>query len=206
MENFNRLEKMFLQKHLEEDEFVFYVIHKHWIEIVNPMIKRSIIWIVLPLIFVWLYPALYLYAFSWFVFVFFMAMYNFFDWYLDVMLLTDLSIIDCEWNWFFKNNSSRMPYESVDAVYYEHDWISSSGFNYWNLEIEREWWNRTVFKNCSNPKKAELKILEAQRRRETNWVVDLDWLKRLLSRVVAEHMEGEWNEEQKKRKRGFRKK
>jgi len=206
MENFNKIERFFLKKHLEEDEYVFYVVHKHWIEVVNPMIKWWILWIIIPFFFLWLYPELYLYALWWFWLILAMAAYNFFDWYLDVMLLTDLSLIHSEWNWFFHSISSRMPYESIDAVYYEHDWVASSSFNFWDLEIEREWWNRTVFLNCANPKKAELKILEAQRWRETNWEISTEWLERLLSKLVQEHMKWEEQEGQKSKKRWYKKK
>lgn len=205
MENMNKIERFFLKKHLEEEEFVFYVVHKHWIELVNPMIKWGLLWVIIPLAVIWFYPSFYLYSILWFLFVVLMIFYDFFDWYLDVMILSDHSIIHAEWNWFFHSLSSRMPYESIDAVYYEHDWVASSGFNYWNLEIEREWWNRTVFENCANPKTAELKILEAQKRREWNRDVDMWSLKKLLSQLVAEHMDWNWFDIWKK-KRGFKKK
>ena len=132
-----------------------------------------------------------------------MAVYDFFDWYLDVIILTNQSIVHTEWNWFFHNTSSRMPYHSIESVSYEHSWFLSSIFRFGDLVIEREW-GELVFNNTANPKLAELKILEVQNSLEWQKEVDMDSLKSLLSELVAEHI-SENRGNLRKNKRGFRK-
>ena len=195
----NKLEKFFLVKQLDEDEEVIHVIHKHWIEFILPIIKWSILWIIIPIFLVWLYPQYYNYIFFWFLFVVIMANYDFFDWYLDVLILTDYWIVHSEWDWFFKSSSSRMEYESIEDIEFEHLWFFSSVFWYWDLHIERPNWE-ILFTNTADPKKAELKILEARKISRNawwnfwwySWDINMDWLKSLLWKIVEEHMENNW--------------
>lgn len=185
----NKLEKFFIKKILDKKEEVIHVIHKHWIEFIWPILKWSILWILVPLFLVWLYPEYYEYIFIWFAFVAVMAIYDFFDWYMDVLILTNLWIVHSEWNWFFESKSSRMEYDSIEDIEFEHIWFLSSIFEYWDLHIERPSWE-ICFKNTANPKKAELKILEAKRLSKWSWAeIDMDWLKWLLSELISEHME-----------------
>jgi len=185
----NKIENFFIKKDLDKEEQVFHVIHKHWIEFIWPTLKWSILWILIPFFLVWLYPEYFEYIFIWFAFVAIMAIYDFFDWYMDVLILTDMWIIHSEWNWFFESKSSRMEYESIEDISFEHIWFFSSVFEYWDLHIERPSWE-ICFEHAADPKKAELKILDAKRLSKWSyWDIDMDWLKWLLSELVAEHME-----------------
>ena len=195
----NKLENFFLKKQLDKKEEIIHIIHKHWIEFIWPVLKWSILWIVIPLFLVWLYPAYYSYIFVWFAFVAIMAVYDFFDWYLDVLILTDYWIVQYQWDWFFKSYSSRMEYESIEDISFELVWALSSIFDFWDLHIERPSWEM-LFTNTKNPKEAELKILEARkivRMWWSSWLwgywewgeIDKEWLKSLLSEIITEHME-----------------
>lgn len=185
----NKFEKFFLTRNLDEDEEVIYIIHKHWIEFILPLIKRFIIWIIIPLFLIWLYPEYFHFIFVWFFFVFIMAFYDFFDRYMDVLILTNYSIIESRWDWFTKSSSSRMEYEAIEDVHFEISWFLSSIFEFWDLYIERtSWW--ICFTNTWDPSKVELKILEAKRiSKWLTWSIDMDWLKDLLSDLVSEHIQ-----------------
>jgi len=44
---------------------------------------------------------------------------NFFDYYLDVWIITDQGIIDLQWNGWFHRQSSRILYSDIQGVSYE---------------------------------------------------------------------------------------
>ena len=195
----NKLENFFLKKQLDEEEEVIHIIHKHWIEFIWPLLKWSILWIIIPIFLVWLYPEYYPFITFWFLFVAIMAFYDFFDWYLDVLILTNYWIVHYEWDWFFISSSSRMEYESIEDISFELSWALSSAFNFWDLHIERSS-KEILFTNTKNPKEAELKILEAKKI-VTWWnywwwfsweELDKEWLKSLLSEIITEHLENNW--------------
>ncbi len=195
----NKLENFFLKRQLDDSEEVIHIIHKHWIEFVWTFLKWTILWIIIPIFLVWLYPQYYQFIFVSFLFVAIMAVYDFFDWYLDVLILTDYWIVHYEWDWFFKSSSSRMEYESIEDISFELSWALSSVFDFWDLHIERPSWE-ILFSNTKNPKEAELKILEARKITRMWWNswfwtlewIDKEWFKSLLSEIIAEHMENNW--------------
>lgn len=200
----NKLEEFFLKKQLDDEEEVIHIIHKHWIEFIWPLLKWLILWIIIPIFLAWLYPEYYQYLFLCFLFVAIMAIYDFFDWYLDTLILTDYWILHYQWDWFTKNSSSRMEYESIEDISFELVWLMSLMFNFWDLHIERPAWEM-IFKNTVNPKKAELKILEARKitRKWFLWSnywwfwewegLDKEWLKSLLWEIIKEHLNENWN-------------
>lgn len=195
----NKLESFFLKRQLDEDEEVIHIIHKHWIDFIWPVFKWSILWIFIPGFLVWLYPQYYSYIVFWFLFVAVMAIYDFFDWYLDTLTLTDYWIVHYQWDWFFKSSSSRMEYESIEDISFELSWILSSIFDFWDLHIERPAWE-ILFEHTANPKEAELKILEARKISRTWWInfwewqeIDKEWLKSLLWEIISERLEKNWN-------------
>ena len=157
-------------------------------EFAKPFIKWFIIWIIIPGFLFWLYPQFKLYVGVWIFIVIVMAIYDFFDWYLDVVVLTSDNLVHYEWNWFFHNLSTRMAYQSIQSVGYVSTWLWSSIFNYWDLIISRDAWD-IIFENAKNPKMAELEILSAQ-----NMVlnpaqqVDPNNLKNLLAELVADNL------------------
>lgn len=190
----SKFDKYFLKKYLEgEEEDVIYVIHKHWIEFVWPFTKWFFVWIILPIFFIWLYWNIYT-TLIWIfcmIFIIWIAIYDFFDWYLDVLILTNINIIQAEWNWFFSNFSTRISYESIEWIWCKNEWILASIFWYWDLIIEKENWE-LIFKNTYNPKKVELMLLETKEKIWWEWrksELDTDALKSLLSELVSEHLE-----------------
>jgi len=202
----NKFEEFFLTRWLDTEEEVIFIIHKHWINFILPMIKWFIIWIIFPIFLFWLYPEYFQYIFVWLWLVFFMAFYDFFDWYMDVLILTNFSIIETRWDWFTKSSSSRMEYEAIEDIHFEIKWFLSSLFEFWDLYIERtSWW--VCFTDTWNPSEVELKILEAKRIARWwwwSWEIDKDALKTLLSEIVAEHMKNKWSWSSTGKKNWFR--
>ena len=190
---FSKIDKRYVKKYLEDWEEAIYVIHKHWIEFVLTFIKWFIIWIIIPIFLIWLYPSMTMYLIAWMMFILFMWVYDFFDWYLDVLILTNLNLIHAEWNWFFKNFATRVWYESVWTVWFERKSVLSTVFDYWDLIIDA-WREQIVFENTTNPKKAEFQIIDAKNKNlrapePEGLPVDKQWLKDLLSEIVEDHIQ-----------------
>ena len=187
----SRIDKWYVKKYLEDWELVY----KHWIEFVLTFIKWFIIWIIIPIFFMWLYPDMSLYLIGWMFFVLLMWLYDFFDWYLDVLILTDMNLIHAEWNWFFKSFATRIWYDTIWTVWFDKKSVLSSVFDYWDLIIDNGW-EQIVFVNTTNPKKAEFQIIDAKNKYMWIWwdsdsdtpTMDKQWLKDLLSEIVAEEI------------------
>ncbi|MCD5382930.1 hypothetical protein LR002_02300 [Candidatus Gracilibacteria bacterium] len=204
----NKLESFFLKRQLDEDEEVIHIVHKHWIDFVGPVFKWSILGIFIPGFLVWLYPQYYSYIVFGFLFVAVMAIYDFFDWYLDTLTLTDYGIVHYQWDGFFKSSSSRMEYESIEDISFELSGILSSIFDFGDLHIERPA-GEILFKHTANPKEAELKILEARKISRIGGInfgegqeIDKEGLKSLLGEIISERLEKNGNNGVKKN--GFR--
>ena len=133
----NYLKALLFSKFLEDGETLFYSIHRHWILIYRKMIKIALFGILLPLLIIIFFTGFLnessYFFYAWILFGFIWSLHSFFDWYMDAWLLTNISIIDVEWDGFFKQRSSRLDYESIESIDYVIDGFKQSVFNYGEL-------------------------------------------------------------------------
>ena len=124
-----------------------------------------------------------------------MAIYDFFVWYLDIVVLSDLNLIHAEWNWLFKSNATRVSYDMIWTVWFENTGVFWSILNYWDLIIH-QWWEQLIIKHTKDPKIAEFALIDAKYKFLWMWnsapeeapPIDKQWLKDLLTDIVAEHV------------------
>lgn len=156
------LESFFFSRHLDEDEEIALVVHKHWL-----MGLKSLFWPTIIFIGVWSLLALspnktMAYGVSLAaLFVLIWWIRNFMDYYLDAWVITDKGIIDLAWHGWFHRSSSRVLYSDLQGVSYEINGILGTLLGYGQMEIEKISTGTTIeMEYVRKPREVESIILE----------------------------------------------
>ncbi|NUJ97812.1 hypothetical protein HGA92_03450 [Candidatus Gracilibacteria bacterium] len=115
----NSFESNFFIKYLPEDTEICEIIHRHGIVI----LKKIFIWLFIVSISSMFYYISYrvkeiipFYIFEIFLFaLFFKIVYDIFDWYNDVWIITHDGIFDIKWK-LFKSETNSIKYENIEGV------------------------------------------------------------------------------------------
>jgi hypothetical protein len=129
---------MLLRKHLEKDEKVVMVVHRHWL--------LGILYLFWPTV---------AFVSCWVVFyyaphqtIFYLATFgsvgsiiwwirNFLDYYLDAWIVTNQAVIDLEWLGLFRRRSARVLYSDIQGVAYEISGLGGTLLRYGTMSIEK---------------------------------------------------------------------
>ena len=183
------IDRLIFSKHLEKGETILCSIHKHWIEVVKPMLEIAFFGLLLP----W---ALYMIGFNtevffwiavvWSMIAYLRFTYVLIDWWSDAWLITSMSVIAIEWNGLFSNNSARITFDDIEGVSYEIRGFLGTMLRFGNMELRVLSGSHAKLIKVANPKKAELSILRYQEKylNDRN-MQDQDNLKKLLSSLAS---------------------
>lgn len=192
------LERLF-NRHLEDDEELYLLVHKHWIlsakQLSLPILFLIATWIglyfapirIVAVITLGVDLAILVWLFR-----------NFLDYYLDALLITDSAVIDVEWHGWFHRESTRIDYSSIEGVSYEIKGVLGTILNYGTLTIERIGSGSVVeIENVKKPKDVESAILAcmAECLRAKN-LKDSAAVKDIISEIVADRMQMQDMEEE----------
>ncbi len=148
------IKKNILGRLIKINEEMIYVVSHHYIAyfgtIVVLFISIAIVFSLYKLISIFSLPiASWVWWILWII-VYINFMLNFFDVYLDAIIITDRSLIIYEWYWLLKNSIDVIANHAVESAYSEQNWIVDSMFDKWNLIIKTAGGD-TVFKNIASP-------------------------------------------------------
>lgn len=156
------------RSYLGEGEKIQFVIHRHIFMQIKDFGRIFFFGIALPAVFWWLFPQIMLFASLWLGIGILRFIYEFFDWYYDAWLVTDISIIEIMWKGFFEKSSARIEYHIIQGIGYEVKGFWRTLFNFGTIALEKFTGNPSVFDGAINPKrKAEL-LTKAQEDFVTN--------------------------------------
>ena len=187
------LNKRFFTRHLEEDEVLKLVVHKHWL-----LGLKFLFWPILSFLFSFLLLTV-MYAVLWAVYatalwcivslVWFLR--NFFDYYLDAWLITDQGIIDVEWHGWFHRQSTRVLFSDIQGVSYEIQGVSSTLLRYGDISVEKISTGSAITMCCvPRPMRVEKSILQfMEEYLHSKNLKDASTIQDLLSSVVAREMQ-----------------
>lgn len=119
----------------------------------------------LPAIFYVLLPIEpFIYAwYVWFSIGIIKLIYELADWYFDAWLITNVSVIDVEWNGFFNRSSTRIEYSGIRGITYNIKGFWGTILGFGDIIIEHFLYTESFRLNkASNPKKIERAILNEQ--------------------------------------------
>lgn len=186
------VEKLIFHRHLEKGEKILYSVHKHWVEILKPVLEVAFFGFLIP----WtLYllgfnkPLFFWIAVGWSVIAYLRFLYILVDWYSDVWLITDMGVIAIEWRGIFSNTATRIGYEDIEGVAYEINGFWGTMVRYGPVVLKVMSGNNLQLPYVANPKQAELAIAKFQNQvLNAREMQDAGNLKTLLSQMVAHHM------------------
>ena len=184
------LEGLF-NRHLEDDEPLYIVVHKHWLigfkEMVLPIAALAVTWAVLYYV-PFKIAAMIVAILDIGICVWILR--NFFDYYLDGWVITDRAIIDVEWHGWFHRESTRIDYSSIEGVSYKIKGIFGTLMRFGTVSIEKISSGSVVsIENVKNPRDIESIILACQEAciRSKN-MKDSSTVKDIIAEIVAERM------------------
>ena len=149
--------------YLEDGEDISIVCHRHIWTHRNELTKEFLVGIALPAIFYFVYPPFVLLWGAWLFVGFLRFLYTVADWYFDAWLVTNMSIIDVEWNGFFSRQSSRIEYHTIDGLQYTVQGFWQTILNYGNVQIQQIGGAVVIeMKDAANPRAIERGILQVQ--------------------------------------------
>ena len=195
------LETFFFGRHLEDDEKVTMIVHKHWTiglkELMAPTISFVLAWGLLALrqtpLAVSIAGVWGIASLAWWV-------RNFLDYYLDVWIITDRGIIDLEWRGWFHRQSSRILYSDIQGVSTEINGIAGTLLRYGTVAVEKISTGTTIaLPFAPRPRSVESRILKNMEGylHDKN-LKNAKHIQELLSDFVAQSVqEGDFGKKQK---------
>lgn len=185
------LERLF-QGHLEEDEPLYLIVHKHWIHSVREL-SLPVLALIATLVFLYVAPIKPV-AFAVLIINLGIVVWlfrNFLDYYLDALLITDRAVIDVEWHGWFHRESTRIEYSSIEGVSYEIQGIIGTLLNFGTITIERIGSGSVVeIENVKRPRDIESAILACQSECiHAKNLKDSAQVKDIIAEIVAERMQ-----------------
>ncbi len=188
------LQKYIFKEHLDTGEKLFEIFHRHSIEMWGRFISWSIIGLFIP-ISITLYAHNLGYNYSWWwatawiIISLSWIIYHIIDWYFDVILITNYSIIHVQWHGIFEKESSRIEYEDMKELNISTDGILQTIFNYGQIEIFTMSGGKTLFSNIADPQNAE-QILRKYKTNFTKFqrLTDSNEMETILSEMVNQHV------------------
>lgn len=117
----NQFDSLYFQKYLSEDDELLFVCHRHPILVVDNILLWCFFGGVLPIFFYLqnTFGIADLIPTAWFelflLTVYFSIIYQVFDWYNDVWVITNRGIIDVTWN-VFSGTTNYLSYEAVHGI------------------------------------------------------------------------------------------
>ena len=106
------------------------------------------------------------FAWAWFIALFKFCL-DFFDVYLDSLVMVDSWIILYLWEWLLEYRTETFDWDKIETISFDQKWIRDKLFVKWNIKIRLEHGVEFLFENVSNPKKQSEKILKYKARFST---------------------------------------
>lgn len=151
----NAFEEIFFKKYIPEGQEIRGIVHIHPIDI---------LWKIFLYMFMGVFVPSYFYILStriqelvpfyileiWLLLVFIKIIYEIFDWYNDVWILTNSGVVSLEWS-FLKTNTQTLGFDNIEWIEVAKNGIFDSLFKKWDLVIHKIGSDEFVLKNAHKP-------------------------------------------------------
>lgn len=180
------------KKHLEDDETLKRVVHKHWLLGIRALFWPTI-WIVVTLFVLVLNHARGMITFVGLVDFVLLIWWlrNFFDYYLDAWLITDQGIIDIAWFGWFHRQSSRVLYSDLQGISYEIEGVWGTLLQYGTVSVEKVSTGAAIsLESVRNPKGVEVLVLQSMETYlHSKNMKDSKQIQELLAGLIAQQIQ-----------------
>lgn len=158
------LQKLLFTKHLDDDESLVRVVHKHWLLGVRALLWPTA-WIAFDVLLAVGFPTRAMFILC-SVFGAVLAVWwlrSFFDYFLDAWIITNEGIIDVAWHGWFHRESSRILYSDIQGVSYEIKGVIGTLLQVGVISVEKISTGDSVsLESVKRPKKIESLLLANQ--------------------------------------------
>lgn len=175
--------------HLEKNEKILHVVHRHPFLMVVGGLKIGFFHFLFPIFLWYVIPEIWYVFLIWLIYGFIAVNKMIFNWYFDAILITNMSLVDVKWNGPFDRSSVRLEYNMVEGTSYSFKGIWQTIFNFGLIEISRQGGVIGIsLKDAISPAKVESVILNYQEKylSERN-MQDVSSLKSLLTEMIRKH-------------------
>lgn len=132
------LRDFFFARHLEDDEVVSRIVHKHWLAGFATLCWPTLSFIAsIVLLTMAATRGVQLALALWAIVSLVWWLRNFFDYYLDAWIISDQGIIDIAWHGWFHRESSRVLYSDIQGVSYEIQGVWGTLLRYGTISVEK---------------------------------------------------------------------
>jgi len=145
----------FYQKHIPEDQEIHAIIHQHWLSVMDSFLLWLSFWALLPSFLYFqserLRDLIPFYFMEWLLFlVFIKIVYELFNWYRDVWIVTDHWVYSLEWS-LLKTRVESIHYENIEWVEIDKHRIWDNIFNKWDIILHKFWEEELALYNAASP-------------------------------------------------------
>lgn len=186
------LQKALFTKHLDDDEVLARVVHKHWLLGVKALFWPTL-WLAATALLAAGFPTrpVFILAGVASLCMFVWWLRNFFDYFLDAWIITSEGIIDVAWHGWFHRESSRILYSDIQGVSYEIKGVVGTLLQVGTIAVEKISTGDSVsLESVKRPKKIESLVLSYQEKylHKKN-LKDSKQVQELLATLVAERLQ-----------------
>lgn len=185
------LQDYFFNRHLEDDEVVSRIVHKHWLLGVKALFVPTAS-VIVSVVFLALSHTrgVQLGLAAWAIISVLWWIRNFLDYYLDAWIVTNMGIIDVQWFGWFHRESARILYSDIQGVSYEIEGVAATVFRYGTVSVEKISTGTSVsIEAVKNPRTVETLILKnMEAYMHTKNLKDAKHVQEILSTMVAEQI------------------
>lgn len=194
----------FYKKHIPEGQNIQAIIHQHWLTVMDSFIIWITFGAIVPSFLYYqserlreLIPFYVIELLLFFIFL--KVVYELFNWYRDVWIITDSAVYDLEWS-LLKTKVESIHFENIEWVEIDKHRIWDNIFNKWDIIIHKFWEEELAIYNAYAPYKS-VDLLEQFIHPEEEQEEDdkFDMIMDTLSWVVHEYLEKHWLENSKKK-------
>ncbi len=193
----NRFEQTFFQKYVPEWQDIKGVIHEHWIKIVGRLFTRVGLFTLVPSYLYYWSDALkntvpFVFFECFLLLVFLKLIYDIFNWYNDVWIVTQKWVIDLEWA-LFKTSSSSIKYGNIEWIWVEQAWLWDKILNKWDVVIHKVWNDEFRLVDAKIPYEALDEIERISKESQNEWKQEdkdrFDLIMEALGWVVEDYLD-----------------
>ncbi len=179
------IDQILFRNLLDEGEKIVYVAHIHPFIVYPVLFKTFSLGLIMPAIGYYLFPLMPEVWVSWAVLGLMISTYRVIQWYMDAWIVTNLSVINFEWNSPFSQSTNRIEFGTIETTTSEIHGFWGTVFRFGNLQIDNVSSAPVTLKNVALPQKVERIIMENQTKYVHSQAIrDHGQLKELLTTLL----------------------
>lgn len=151
----NSFDYNFFQKYVPEWQKMQHIVHQHWVKIIWKLFFWLFLFVLIP-VFIYYYSfrakdlIQFMYLEIYLFIIYIKIIYDIFDWYNDVWIITDSWVVDLDWS-IFKTKMSTISFDNIEWMEVEQDWFIDKVLKKWDLIIHKIWDDSFVLPDCYSP-------------------------------------------------------